>query len=165
MKAWRGGGRVIAVLFLNFGARWGWLVNATLQPFHPRARQPVPIVQEAGWAPGASLDRCVKSCRTRIRSPDRPPVASRYHITYRVLFSFVEDVPVAVTLCTYAPDVSYFIIHLICNLLWLWLEFHYFLFISPSLYQFLSRDLIFSIVTFVYFLTYGLAKGRSFLTF
>ena len=30
----------------------GWVVNATPQPLYPRERDPVPIVQEAGWVPG-----------------------------------------------------------------------------------------------------------------
>jgi len=30
----------------------GWVVNATTRPLYPRERDPVPIVQEAGWAPG-----------------------------------------------------------------------------------------------------------------
>ena len=29
-----------------------WVVNATPQPHYPRERDPIPIVQEAGWAPG-----------------------------------------------------------------------------------------------------------------
>ena len=37
----------------NFGARWGWQVNATSRPLYPRERGPVPIVQEAGWATGS----------------------------------------------------------------------------------------------------------------
>jgi hypothetical protein len=47
MKAQRGS-RVIALFFFNLGARWGWVVNATLRPLYPRERDPVPIVQEAG---------------------------------------------------------------------------------------------------------------------
>ena len=31
---------------------WGWVVNVTPRPLYPRERYPVPIVQEAGWAPG-----------------------------------------------------------------------------------------------------------------
>ena len=34
------------------GARWRWVVNATPRPLYPWERDPVPIVQEAGWAPG-----------------------------------------------------------------------------------------------------------------
>jgi hypothetical protein len=30
----------------------GWVVNATPWRLHPREKNPVPIVQEAGWAPG-----------------------------------------------------------------------------------------------------------------
>jgi hypothetical protein len=29
----------------------GWVVNATPRPIYPGERDPVPIVQEAGWAP------------------------------------------------------------------------------------------------------------------
>jgi len=28
----------------------GWVVNATLRPFYPRERDPVPIVKKARWA-------------------------------------------------------------------------------------------------------------------
>jgi len=28
------------------------MVNATLRPFYPQERDPLPIEQEAGWAPG-----------------------------------------------------------------------------------------------------------------
>jgi hypothetical protein len=30
----------------------GFVVNATVRPLYRRERDPVPIVQEAGWAPG-----------------------------------------------------------------------------------------------------------------
>ena len=30
----------------------GWVVDATPRPFYPRERDPIPIPQEAGWAPG-----------------------------------------------------------------------------------------------------------------
>ena len=30
----------------------GWVVNYTLRPLYPRERNPVLIIQEAGWAPG-----------------------------------------------------------------------------------------------------------------
>jgi hypothetical protein len=38
--------------FLYLGARWKWVVNGTPRPFYPQRRDPVPIVQDAGWAPG-----------------------------------------------------------------------------------------------------------------
>jgi len=45
-------GRVITLLFHDRGTRRGWVVSSTpwLQ-FTPR-KDPVPILQEAGWAPG-----------------------------------------------------------------------------------------------------------------
>jgi hypothetical protein len=39
---------------------------------YPRERDPVPIVQEAGWAPGPVLTVAENLARTGIRSPDRP---------------------------------------------------------------------------------------------
>jgi hypothetical protein len=45
-------GRGIAVPFLDRGIRRGLVVNSTLQPHFTPGKDPVPIVQEAGWAPG-----------------------------------------------------------------------------------------------------------------
>jgi hypothetical protein len=42
--------RGIAHLFLNLGARWGWVVNATPWLFYSRERDPIPIPQDAWWA-------------------------------------------------------------------------------------------------------------------
>ena len=36
-KAQRGS-RGAAILLLNLGARWRWVVNATIRPLHPRER-------------------------------------------------------------------------------------------------------------------------------
>jgi hypothetical protein len=38
--------------FFNLGARWGWAVSVTSRPLFTPKKDPVPIVQEAGWAPG-----------------------------------------------------------------------------------------------------------------
>ena len=48
----------------------GWMVNAT------PGKDPVPIVQEAGLAPGPVWTGVENLAPTGIRSPDRP--ASRY---------------------------------------------------------------------------------------
>jgi len=50
MKARRGGCLVLP--FLKPGTRWGRVVNTTPQPLYPWERDPVPIVQRAGWASG-----------------------------------------------------------------------------------------------------------------
>jgi hypothetical protein len=39
------GNKGIALLILNLGARWRWVVNATSRPLYPRERALVPIVQ------------------------------------------------------------------------------------------------------------------------
>ena len=45
-------GRDIALLFHDRGTRRGWVVSSTPRPqFTPR-KDPIPIVQEVGWAPG-----------------------------------------------------------------------------------------------------------------
>jgi hypothetical protein len=45
------GRRGIALLFPDVGARRGWVVSTTPRPLYP-GKDPVPIVQEAGWNPG-----------------------------------------------------------------------------------------------------------------
>ena len=50
-KAQGGGVKVYLSSFFILSARWEYKVNATPRPLHPWEREPVPIVQEAGWAP------------------------------------------------------------------------------------------------------------------
>jgi len=45
-------GRDIAVLFHDRGTRRGWVVSSTLRPHFTPGKDPVPILQEAGWATG-----------------------------------------------------------------------------------------------------------------
>jgi hypothetical protein len=45
------GSRCRALLFLNFGDRWGRVVKSTPWTVYTRERDPVPIVHENGWAP------------------------------------------------------------------------------------------------------------------
>ena len=45
-------GRGIALLFHDRGTRRGWVVSSTPRPHFTPGKDPVPIVQEAGWAPG-----------------------------------------------------------------------------------------------------------------
>ena len=46
------GGRGIALLFQDLSARRGWVVSITPRSHFTPGKDPVPIVQEAGWAPG-----------------------------------------------------------------------------------------------------------------
>jgi hypothetical protein len=55
-----------------------WVVNATPRPFYLRERNSVPIVQEAGWAPGPVWMGAKNSATTGVRSRTVQAVASRY---------------------------------------------------------------------------------------
>ena len=46
------GSRGIALPFHDHGTRRGWGVSVTPRPLFTPRKDPVPIVQEAGWAPG-----------------------------------------------------------------------------------------------------------------
>jgi len=48
-------GRGIALLLYDRGSRKGWVVSSTPRPHFTPGKDPVPIVQEAGWAPGPVL--------------------------------------------------------------------------------------------------------------
>jgi hypothetical protein len=53
------------------------------QPLYPWERNPVPIVQEAGWAPGLVWTAVENLASTRIWSPDRPAHSeSLYQLHY-----------------------------------------------------------------------------------
>ena len=66
------GSRSIAILFLDSGTRRGWGVSVTPRPHFTSGKDPVPIVQEAGWAPGPVWTGGENLAPTGIRSPDRP---------------------------------------------------------------------------------------------
>ena len=46
------GSRSTALLILNLGTRWGWVVNATPQPLYLQEKASVPSVQDAAQVPG-----------------------------------------------------------------------------------------------------------------
>jgi len=64
-------GRGIALLFHNRGTRRVWVVSSTPRPHFTPGKDPVPILQEAGWAPGPVWTDG-KSRRNRDSIPDRP---------------------------------------------------------------------------------------------
>ena len=51
-RLWPRGSRGIALLFQDLGTRRGWVVSSTPRPRFTPGKNPVPIVQEARWAPG-----------------------------------------------------------------------------------------------------------------
>jgi hypothetical protein len=64
--------RGIALLFHDHGTRKGWGVSVTPRPLFTPGKDPVPIVQEAGWAQGPVWTGAKNLTPTGILSPDRP---------------------------------------------------------------------------------------------
>ena len=75
-------GRGIALLFHDCGTRRGWVVSSTPRPHFTPGKDPVPILQEAGWAPGP-IWTGGKSRPHRDSIPDRPARSqSLYRLSY-----------------------------------------------------------------------------------
>jgi len=79
-------GRGIALLFHDRGTRRGWVVSSTPRPHVTAGKDPVPIVQEAGWPPGPVWTGG-KSRPHRDSIPDRPAHSqSLYRLSYRATY-------------------------------------------------------------------------------
>jgi len=77
------GSRGIAILFHDHGTRRDWEVSVTPRPLFTPGKDPVPIVQEADWAPGPVWTGAENLAPTGIRSPDRPARSqSLYRLRY-----------------------------------------------------------------------------------
>jgi len=77
------GSRGTALLFLDYGTRRGWGVSVTPRPHFTPGKDPVPIIQEAGWAPGPIWTGAENLAPTAVRSPDRPARSqSLYQLSY-----------------------------------------------------------------------------------
>ena len=76
-------GRGIALLFHDRGTRRGWVVSSTPRPHFIPGKDPVPIVQETGWAPGRVWKGGIsRSHRDSI--PERPAhIQMLYRLSYR----------------------------------------------------------------------------------
>ena len=77
------GSRGIDLLFLDHGTRRGWGVSVTPRPLFTPGKDPVPILQEAGWAPESVWAGAENLASIGIRSPDRP---SRSQSLYRLSY-------------------------------------------------------------------------------
>ena len=77
------GSRDIALPFLDHGTRRGLGVRVTPPPLFTPRKDPVLILQEAGWAPGPVWTGVENLDPTTIRSPDRPARSqSLYRLSY-----------------------------------------------------------------------------------
>jgi len=75
-------GSGIALLFRDRGTRRGWVVSSTPRPHFTPGKDPVLILQEAGWAPGP-VGTGGKSRPHRNSIPDRPaPSQWLYRLSY-----------------------------------------------------------------------------------
>ena len=75
-------GRCITLLFHDPGTRMEWVVSSTPWPHFTPGKDPVPILQEAGWAPGPVWTGG-KSRPHRDAIPDRPVRSqSLYRLSY-----------------------------------------------------------------------------------
>ena len=76
-------GRSTALLFHDRDTRMGWVVSSMPRPHFTPGKDPVPIVQEAGWDPGPVWTGG-KSRPHRNSIPDRPARSrSLYRLSYR----------------------------------------------------------------------------------
>ena len=65
---------------------WGEWSAARPGRFTPR-KDPVPVAQEAGWAPGPVWTGAENLASTGIRSPDRP---ARSQLLYRLSYRYAK---------------------------------------------------------------------------
>ena len=75
-------GRGIALLFHDRDTRRGWVVSSTPPPHFTSGKDPVPVLQEAGWTPGPVWTGG-KSRPHRDSIPDRP---ARSQLLYRLSY-------------------------------------------------------------------------------
>ena len=69
----------------------GMRVSVTPRPLFTPGKDPVPIVQEAGWAPGTVWTGAENLALTWIRSPDRPARSqSLYRLRYPA-YQFLQE--------------------------------------------------------------------------
>jgi hypothetical protein len=76
--------RDIPLPYPNLGAVCGWVAKATPRPLYPREKAPVPIVEEAGWAPGSvgmGVEKRKSLAPIGVRIPD---CATRSKSLYRL---------------------------------------------------------------------------------
>jgi hypothetical protein len=70
-------------MFLDLSTRMGCGVSVTPRPLSTPGKDLVPIVQEAGWAPGPVWTGAENLSPTGIRSADRPAGSqSLYRLSY-----------------------------------------------------------------------------------
>ena len=99
-------GRVIALLFHDRGTRRGWVVSSTLRLHFTHGKDPVPILQEAGWAPGP----VGKFRPHRDSIPGRPASSpSLYRLSYLAHIYICVCIYVCINIYIYICLVLYYV--------------------------------------------------------
>jgi len=107
-------GRGIALLFHDRGTRRGWVVSSTPRPHFTPEKDPVPIIQEAGWAPGPVWTGG-KSRPYRDSIPDHPARSqSPYRLSYPA-HMLLSNIYIYVYVCIYIYTNIIFISLLVQN--------------------------------------------------
>ena len=84
-------GRGIALLFHDRGTRRGWVVSSTPRPHFTHGKDLVPVLQEAGWAPGPVWTGG-KSRPHRDSIPDRPARSQSLYQTFYIPVCFCNTI-------------------------------------------------------------------------
>ena len=99
-------GRGIALLFHDRGTRRGWVVSSTTRSHFTPGKDPLPILQEAGWVPGL-VWASGKSRPHRYSMPDRSTrsqslyrLSCRAHNIPTCIYGYCKDLSVAHTILT-----------------------------------------------------------------
>jgi len=92
--------RGLALPFHDRGTRRVWVVSSTPRPHFTPGKDPIPIVHEAGWAPGPVWTDG-KSRPHRDSIPDRPARSqSLYRLNYRahILLLYIYKISTLITI-------------------------------------------------------------------
>ena len=91
-------GRGIALLFLDHGTRRGWVVSSTPRLHFTAGKDPVPILQEAGWAPQGRSGQVRKISSPPGFDPgtSSPVAQSLYRLSYR---AYTQNVSLEMNYC------------------------------------------------------------------
>jgi len=79
------GSKGIVLLFHDHGTRRGWGVRVTPRPLFSPGKDPVRIVQEAGWASGLVWTGAENLTPTGIRFPDRPARSESLYRLFKIV--------------------------------------------------------------------------------
>jgi hypothetical protein len=121
------GRRGIALPFHDHGTRRGWVVSVTPLPLFTPWKDPVPIVQEAGWAPGpfwsgAEISpppgfdpRTIRPVASRYTDYGTRPKLTRYFYGFYSLWTSGVKVPGVLGIFSWGKNTSCRAVNMVCR--------------------------------------------------